>query len=184
MQKKINKEDKILIILISILIIIDQIVKIFFLVSEKKFGLEDTWNLGIFEHTNSENNIAYILIGIFAIIMIIRYIKMDNTFIKTNTKIIMSFAIAGAISNVIDRLWYNGTVNYINIPNFSHINLAYIYFFVTWVGMAVILTKYSIKRLTEKKINDEAKKFDEKEFREFLKKKKEELSKKDMKKDK
>lgn len=175
MVKKIKREDKLLMLLVVILLTVDQILKVFFLVSGKKFGLEESWNLGIFEHNISDNNIAYILIGVIAIIAILRYINMDNSFLKTNTKIVMSITIAGAASNIIDRLWYKGTINYINIPNFSRINLAYIYFFITWIGMAGILTKYSMDRVLEKKADSKARKFDEEEFKEFLKKKKQEI---------
>ena len=68
-----------------------------------------------------------------------------------NSRVILSFTIAGAISNAIDRVWNGGTINYINIPNFSALNLSYVYFIITWIGMAVILTKYTSDRLKEKK---------------------------------
>ena len=39
----------------------------------------------------------------------------------------------------------------INIPKFTPINLSYVYFIITWIGMAVILTKYTSDRIKEKK---------------------------------
>ena len=71
-----------------------------------------------------------------------------------NSRVILSFTIAGAISNTIDRLWNGTTINYINMPKFSSLNLAYIYFIITWIGMAIILTKYTSQRILEKKNKD------------------------------
>ena len=109
------------------------------------------WGIGVLNNIKTENNLAYILISIVAVIALVRYIKSNNTYIKMNSRVILSFSIAGAISNAIDRVWNGGTINYINIPNFSALNLAYVYFIITWIGMAVILTKYTSDRIKEKK---------------------------------
>lgn len=137
-----KKQAKILMVLIVILVVIDQIIKIALLLSN-----------GIIQAANNqktENNISYILISIIAIIVLVRYIKRNNTYIKMDSRIIISFAIAGCISNLIDRIWNGETINYINIPNFVPLNLAYIYILVTWIGMAAILTKYTVERINEK----------------------------------
>ena len=145
-----NKQAKKLIILIIILIAIDQILKIIFLTSGVQIGNTEGWNLGLINYESSENNIQYMLIGIIAIVALVRYIKGDNTYIKMDSKVVISFAIAGCISNLIDRVWNGGTINYINMPSFSSLNLGYIYIVITWIGMAVILTKYTYERIKEK----------------------------------
>ena len=146
-----NKQAKKLIILIIILIAIDQILKIIFLTSGVQIGNTEGWNLGLINYESSENNIQYMLIGIIAIVALVRYIKGDNTYIKMDSKVVISFAIAGCISNLIDRVWNGGTINYINMPSFSSLNLGYIYIVITWIGMAVILTKYTYERIKKKK---------------------------------
>jgi len=146
-----EKERKKLIILIIILTAVDQIIKIFIYKTNIKIIAENGWGIGILNNTKTENNVAYILISILAVIALVRYIKSNNTFIKMDSRVILSFAIAGAISNAIDRVWNGGTINYINIPNFSALNLSYVYFIITWIGMAVILTKYTSDRIKEKK---------------------------------
>ena len=146
-----EKQKKIIIILIIVLIIIDQILKIVLYKTGLKIIAENGWGIGVLTNTKTENNIAYILVSIVAVIALIRYIKSNNTFIKMDSRVILSFAIAGAISNAIDRVWNGGTINYINIPNFSALNLSYVYFIITWIGMAVILTKYTSDRIKEKK---------------------------------
>ena len=149
-----EKERKTLIFLIIILTAIDQILKIVLFTSNYQLGSITGWSLGILSNKKSENNISYILVAIIAIIAIGRYIKSNNSFIKMNSRVILSFTIAGAISNTIDRLWNGTTINYINIPHFSSLNLAYIYFIITWIGMAIILTKYTSQRILEKKNKD------------------------------
>ena len=146
-----EKQKKIIIILIMVLIIIDQILKIVLYKTNIKIIAENGWGIGVLNNTKTESNLAYILISIVAVIALIRYIKSNNTFIKMDSRVILSFAIAGAISNAIDRVWNGGTINYINIPNFSALNLSYVYFIITWIGMAVILTKYTSDRIKEKK---------------------------------
>ena len=146
-----NKEKKLLIVLIVCLIIVDQIIKILLLRTNIGFENKNGWGIGIINNTKTENNLAYILISVLAVMALVRYIKSNNTFIKMNSRVILSFSIAGAISNAIDRIWNGGTINYINIPKFSALNLSYVYFIITWIGMAVILTKYSSDRIKEKK---------------------------------
>ena len=138
-----EKQKKIIIILIIMLVIIDQVSKIVLYNTSFKIMTESGWG--------TENNLAYILISIVAVIALVRYVKSNNTFIKMNSRVILSFSIAGAISNAIDRIWNDGTINYINIPKFSALNLSYVYFIITWIGMAVILTKYTSDRIKEKK---------------------------------
>ena len=152
------KEKKIIYILIIALILIDQIAKVLIFKTNITSVNEDGWGIGVLANQKSENNIAYILISIVAVMMLVRYINSNNTFIKKDSRVILSFAIAGAISNVIDRIWNGGTINYINISNFTPINLSYVYFIITWIGMAVILTKYTSDRIKEKKDKECAKK--------------------------
>ena len=146
-----EKEKKIIIILIVILILVDQILKIFLYNSNFQIVNSSGWGIGVLNNIKTENNIAYILISIVAVIALVRYIKSNNSYIMMDSRIFLSFSIAGAISNAIDRVWNGGTINYINIPNFSALNLSYVYFIITWIGMAVILTKYTSDRIKEKK---------------------------------
>ncbi len=152
------KEKKILIILVIALILIDQIAKILIFKTNINLINEAGWGIEVLTNQKSENNIAYILISIIAVMALARYINSNNTFIKMNSRVILSFSIAGAISNAIDRVWNGGTINYINIPNFSSLNLSYVYFIITWIGMAIILTKYTSDRIKEKKNKECAKK--------------------------
>ena len=109
-----------------------------------------------------ENNGYYIIISIIIVLMIIRYISNENTYIKKGTKTILSLAVAGAIGNMIDRIWNGYVIVFINLGKDFYINFAYIYIIIAWVGMAAILAKNSYLFLKERKnkkvIRDEHKK--------------------------
>ncbi len=142
MKKEKVSHKKILTTLIIILLIIDQVTKIIF------------WKKGMTEVTATDENLGkgyYIIISIIIVIMLIRYISNDNTFVKFGTKIVLSFGIAGAIGNVIDRFWLGNVITFIKITDELNFNLAYLYIIIAWVGMAGILAKNSMKFLNERK---------------------------------
>ena len=144
--KKNKKQRKLLTILIGIMLIIDQITKIF--VYNKGFYIENSLNI-------ETNNGYYILMSIIIIIMLIRYISNENTFIQFDTKLILSFAIAGATGNMIDRIWHEKVINFIKLGNSFELNFAYIYIVIAWIGMAIILTKNSMRFINERKLKKE-----------------------------
>ena len=145
------KEKKLLAVLIVVLLLIDQVLKIIFLVNNLKFGNIDGVNLGILEKKQSENNLSFILVSFIAIFAILRYMKSNNTYVKTSNRIVLAFALAGTISNFIDIIWNKGTINYINIQKSISINLGHLYFIITWIGMAVLLTKHTSNLIKERK---------------------------------
>ncbi len=132
-----KKENKIVIIIIFCLIMIDQFSK--FLLSNKSWTIQN------------QDNGYHIMISIIIVIMIFRYIFSNNIYIKKRTKIVLSFAIAGAISNVIDRIWNNSVILIINIGHHIEINIAYIYIIIAWLGMALIMTNNTVKMIYEHK---------------------------------
>ena len=137
-----KKDKKIVILIVAVLSIIDQITKI--IAYTKGWIIQNNT-------TNSTNNGYYIVMSIIIILMIIRYIFTENSFIKTKTRIVLSFAIAGALGNMIDRIWNKDVLVFFKIGKFINFNLAYVYITIAWVGMAVILTKNTYKMLEERK---------------------------------
>ena len=67
-----EKQKNIIIILIMVLILIDQIIKIFIYKTNIKIIAENGWGIGVLTNTKTENNIAYILVSIVAVIALIR----------------------------------------------------------------------------------------------------------------
>ena len=145
------KNKKTLIIIAIILVLIDQIAKIlmlnmdFVLINQNGFGLR------LEQNKSTDNNIAYILISGIAIYLILKYMKSNNSFIKFSNRIVLDFALAGAISNLIDRIWLGHVINYISIPFFTNMNLGYFYIIITWIGLAAVLTKYTMNNMKKRK---------------------------------
>ena len=136
----INIKNRKIYLIIIILLLLDQISKIVFL----KIGATgDTKSI--------ENNLAYrVLISIVVIILILRYINSNNSYIKNDTRIILSIGVSGIIGNLIDLIWNKEVITFINVFSDIKINLAYIFIIIAWVGMAVILTKNTMNILKEK----------------------------------
>ena len=145
------KNKKTLIIIAIILVLIDQIAKIlmlnmdFVLINQNGFGLR------LEQNPSTDNNIAYILISGITIYLILKYMKSNNSFIKFSNRIVLDFALAGAISNLIDRIWLGHVINYISIPFFTNMNLGYFYIIITWIGLAAVLTKYTMNNMKKRK---------------------------------
>ncbi len=135
------KDKKVLIIIFIITLILDQITKI--------VAYVNGWN--ITTNSDSNSNGYYIIMTLIIVIMIIRYIKNDNIFIKTDTKVILTLAISGAIGNLIDRIWNQNVIIFIDLGRSININLAYIYILIAWIGLAGILTKNTMKILKDRK---------------------------------
>jgi len=134
-----KKEKYSVCILIIILLLIDQITKI--------IAIKQGWMI---RKTDTNGNVQYILTSIIIVLVIIRYIFNNNSFIKIYTRIILSFGISGGIGNLIDRIWNKSVILFINFNNIE-LNISYIYILIAWIGMAVILTKDSVKFLQDKK---------------------------------
>ena len=137
-----SKDKKILITIFIIALLLDQVTKI--------VAYINGWIIE--SNEDIKNNGYYIIMSIIIIIMIIRYISNDNTFIKLDTKIILTLAISGAVGNVIDRIWNQKVLIFINLGHSIHLNLSYIYVLIAWIGLAAILTRNSMKILKEKKV--------------------------------
>lgn len=138
MKEKKNK--KILMTIFFIALILDQISKI--------ISYANGWNINM----DNSNNGYYIIMTIIIVLMIIRYISNDNTFIKMDTKVILTLAMSGGIGNLVDRIWYKNVIIFMDFGKGICLNLSYIYILIAWIGLAGILTKNTMKILKEKKV--------------------------------
>ena len=136
---KEKKDKKILSVIFLIALILDQISKI----SAYKNG----WNIS----SEASNNGYNIVITLIIVLMLIRYISNDNTFIKLDTKIILTLAISGAIGNLIDRIWNQNVIIFIDLGKSIHLNFAYIYVLIAWIGFAAILTRNTMVIIKNRK---------------------------------
>ena len=69
---------------------------------------------------------------------------------NTITKVVLSFILAGGISNFIDRIFRGFVVDYIDITQlfkFPVFNLADVYVVVGWTMLILITIRYTLKEL-------------------------------------
>lgn len=149
LRNKINKKCIIVIICIITLIIIDQITKVLAveLLSEDKIIIKDilefcyTKNTGIALGMASNNKITIIISNIIVIVLIIRFMIIQNERINKFTMVVLSTIVAGGVGNLVDRIFRGFVVDFIKIfpnVNLPIINIADILIFAGWITLAFI----------------------------------------------
>ena len=161
MKKKEKKKlYLILAIMIFLIIFIDQLSKVLVI----HYG-EITWisDKIVLKPTEMQNSMydetsrgVTILTNLVIVAIIFGIIKSDNQFVTKKTKILLSFAFAGGVSNVIDRLCRGNVVEFINIGNFPAFNIADVCILIGWVSFVAIFASFSSKELTKKKSKTDA----------------------------
>lgn len=143
-----NKIVKGLIIIIITLIVIDQISKILvssFLkepVGNEFIGLEITTNTGMAFGFN-EGNVKNILLTIFVLFIIIRFVKNQIERIDTKTMVAISLVLAGGIGNLIDRFARGGVLDFIKIYKLPIFNLSDVFVVLGWILLVIFLIDFS-----------------------------------------
>ena len=93
-----------------------------------------------------------IFIGILFIFIIVRFLISQKNNIDSKTEIIIYMILAGGISNLIDRIIRGAVVDFINVKNFSDLNIADIYIVVGWILFIIFLILYlnkDVKKIKE-----------------------------------
>ncbi len=118
------KKVFLIIMIIFLALAIDQTIKI---VAMNDFT-EQNLSLGIFNLTyhqntgvalgiNKENTFSTIAMDIFVIFILVLFMFKQFNNIDIKRTVFMSMVLAGGISNLIDRFFYGGVVDYIDISN-------------------------------------------------------------------
>ena len=160
-KKKLKKLYIILAIMIFLIILIDQLSKVLVvhyeqitLVADKIVLRPSEMQTGMYDETSRGVTIItnLVIVGI-----ILGIIKSDNQFITKRTKILLSLAFAGGVSNIIDRLCRGSVVEFIHIGNFPAFNIADVCILIGWVSFVAIFASFSAKELTKKKLKTDRK---------------------------
>lgn len=145
-----NKVLKIIIIVVLSIIIIDQLSK--FLITQyitekvgtEYFGIEIVENTGMafgFSSGNTKN----IILSIFVIAIVISFIKNQISAIDTKTTISVAMILGGGISNLIDRFFRGGILDFIKILFIPNFNIADVCIFTGWILIVIFLIIYTRK---------------------------------------
>ena len=154
-KKKLKKLYIKLAIMIFVIIFIDQLSKVLVVHYEEISLLSGNIVLKQSQISNSAydetSRGVNILTNLVIVGIILGIIKSDNQFVTKKTKILLSFAFAGGVSNIIDRLCRGSVVEFVNIGNFPAFNLADVCILIGWVSFVAIFASFSAKEFAKKK---------------------------------
>lgn len=145
-----NKIVRVLLIIVITLIVIDQVSKILvsnFLkepVGNEFVGLEIVTNTGMALGFN-EGNIKNILLTIFVLIIIIRFVKNQIERIDTKTMVAISLVLAGGIGNLIDRFFRGGVLDFIKLYKIPIFNLSDVFVVLGWILLVIFIIDFTRK---------------------------------------
>ena len=160
-KKKLKKLYIILAIIIFLIIFIDQLSKVLIVNYGEITLIEDKIVLKQVEISNDMyNEISRgmtILTNLIIVGIIFGIIKSDNQFITKKTKILLSFAFAGGVSNIIDRLFRGNVLEFINIGSFPVFNIADVCILIGWIYFVAAFASFSARELSKKKSKSDGK---------------------------
>lgn len=146
-----NKNFKALSLITLLLIIIDQISKLFVLkfysssiVGNELLGIELVYNTGLAFGFN-DGNVKNIFLTVFVLIVILNFIINQIERIDKRTIIALSLVISGGIGNLIDRFLRGSVVDFIKIYKIPNFNFADLFVVVGWILLIIFLIDYTRK---------------------------------------
>lgn len=104
---------------------------------------------------NSNSTILYIFTNIVVLVMVFKFLRMENQFVDRKLKIFLSFVLAGGLSNLIDRLVRGYVFEYIDftqavpVPVF---NLADIFVTIGWLCIVARFAFFTVNEWRKNKV--------------------------------
>lgn len=145
-----KKVLKIVITVCIIIIAIDQLSK--FLITQfipstvgnEYFAIEITENTGMAFGFNSGNT-KNIFLSLVVIFIIISFIRNQREQLEPKVLVAISMALGGGISNIIDRIFRGGVLDFIKILFIPNFNIADLCICIGWILIVVFLIIYTKK---------------------------------------
>ena len=125
-----NKIVRLIVILGTILVILDQLTKILITtyvngqVGNDYIGFQVANNTGLAFGFNDGSNTKNIFLMIFVLFIVIRFIKNQIELIDTKTAVALSMILAGGIGNLLDRIFRGAVLDFIKVFSFPLFNMA------------------------------------------------------------
>lgn len=158
-----KKKFIITIIIVLILVLIDQTTKIFAIKNLKDTSLDIIHNILSLRYTENtggafgvgqNGTMTFIISTIIVLGLIVRFIALQIERIDIKLMIILSFIMAGGVSNLIDRLFRGFVIDFVQIfPNtkFPIFNFADVFIVI---GLIILALLFAIHTWKEKRMED------------------------------
>ncbi len=146
-----NKTVRLIVILVTIFIIIDQASKLLVSnlidgqIGNDIFKIEIANNTGLAFGFNDGSNVKNIFIMAFVLIIVIRFVKNQIELIDTKTAVALSMVLAGGFGNLIDRIFRGAVLDFIKIYKFPIFNFADVFVVIGAILLVIFLVIFTRK---------------------------------------
>ena len=146
-----NKIVRLIVILVTILIILDQASKVLVCnlfkesVGNEFFKIEIANNTGLAFGFNDGSNVKNIFIMAFVLFIVISFIKNQIDLIDTKTAVALSMILAGGLGNILDRIFRGAVLDFIRIYKFPIFNLADVLVVIGAILLVIFLVIFTRK---------------------------------------
>lgn len=159
-RKEISKEAILLVSIVIGIILFDQAIKIWIQNIHEINIIPNVLDFKIVQNPNdtsgeeSNSTLTYIVTNVIVLGVILKFILTQNQFVDRKLKIFLCFALAGGISNVIDKMVKGYVVEYIDFTKVISLpifNIADIFVLIGWLSVVAIFTAFTVKERNNKK---------------------------------
>ena len=161
-KKHFMTRSKLTIIFIGLIVLIDQLTKAVAIAVTKEGTVEIIKGVLNFTYVKNSGGAfgigsdasMFLLINIIVIFLLVRFLVVNKEKIEIKASVALSLILAGGISNLIDRIFRGGVVDFIDISplvNFPKFNFADICIVGGWILFAFFAAILTLEQLTERK---------------------------------